>query len=348
MMKFNDLGLDVIQLKEALLSDYPAIVKRSLVMSVERLKEGGLIDEEIAHSLENDALSLEDFHQACLSKELLLKSKEDLIQAYEEKRMAISRYLNHTLEQHKIHSYSYIEQDSIVFVKTLYFGYSEATQYFGVTEGDCKKLFEPHGFIFQYTALRFPTVLKEFIETTPTSDLIILNSTPVFYVKESKSFAIDFIIEVKIETFEQYSNEELSTPIIETIEALSHYISEKIIYHEEFNPADEQKQRYGFGIKRKQQNQEIKCLSEGDKPKETETQVPVSNQDEDKEQTIELEESLTLNEVASELNNDEHEENPVFTLDDKELMIDEIEVDLEDMGLIDTEPNLDDITIDLI
>lgn len=348
MMKFNDLGLDVIQLKEALLSDYPAIVKRSLVMSVERLKEGGLIDEEIAYSLENDALSLEDFHQACLSKELLLKSKEDLIQAYEEKRMAISRYLNHTLEQHKIHSYSYIEQDSIVFVKTLYFGYSEATQYFGVTEDDCKKLFEPHGFIFQYTALRFPTVLKEFIEATPTSDLIILNSTPVFYVKESKSFAIDFIIEVKIETFEQYSNEELSTPIIETIEALSHYISEKIIYHEEFNPADEQKQRYGFGIKRKQQNQQANYLPEADKPKATESQISMSNQKEDKEQSIDLEEPLTLNEVVSEVNDGEHEESPIFTLDDKELMIDEIEVDLEDMGLIDTEPNLDDITIDLI
>lgn len=339
MMKFNDLGNDVLQLKEAFLSDYPDIVRRSLVMSAERMKESGLITNETLVLLENNSITFDEFKTFCLKDENLLKSKETLIQAYEEKRIALSQLLNDTLEQHKIHSYSYLKKDSIVFVKTFYFGHEEAIQYFGFEKENCRKMFEPHGFIFQFTALRFPKVLKDFIKQSSPTTLFNLNSTPVFYVKEARSFAIDFILEIKIDTFEHYSNEELSAPIIEVVESIGDYVYKQIPYHEEFDSTVRQKQRYGFNLFKKDdstkattQSEESATTDEGelDEP----INMPVSDENLINKQEPSI---IELEEEEEEKNTDTEYNKSSFSEESREIDFDDLSIDI----------NMDDIDINI-
>lgn len=339
MMKFNDLGNDVLQLKEALLSDYPDIVRRSLVSSAERMKESGLITNETLVLLENSSISFDEFKNFCLKDESLLKSKETLIQAYEEKRIALSQLLNETLEQHKIHSYSYLEKDSIVFVKTFYFGHEEGMKYFGFEREDCRKMFEPHGFVFQFTALRFPKVLKDFIEESSPTHLFNLNSTPVFYVKGCRSFAIDFVLEIKIDTFENHSNEELAQPIVEIVESIGDYVSNQIPYHEEFDSTKMQKQRYGFNLSKK------------DTPKKgaveagTITEEPSNQENTEEEATPEINDSIpdeaeTDIEESSVINDSDGEKEDDLFSPKNELNFDELDIDIDDIEI-----GLDDVEI---
>lgn len=343
MMKFNDLGNDVLQLKEALLSDYPDIVRRSLVSSAERMKESGLITNETLVLLENSSISFDEFKNFCLKDESLLKSKETLIQAYEEKRITLSQLLNETLEQHKIHSYSYLEKDSIVFVKTFYFGHEEGMKYFGFEREDCRKMFEPHGFVFQFTALRFPKVLKDFIEESSPTHLFNLNSTPVFYVKGCRSFAIDFVLEIKIDTFENHSNEELAQPIVEIVESIGDYVSSQIPYHEEFDSTEMQKQRYGFNLFKKDSSKKetveagtttedaaIEKSIEGDA-------VPEINDSILDEVDTHVEESSVGSDNDTEKEEDLFSEKNDLNFDelDIEVNIDDIEIGLDDVEIPD-------------
>ena len=347
MMKFNDLGIEVLQLKEALLSDYPDIVKRSLLMSVQRMKDLKIISDEIIAQLEREDVLYDEFKSFCLSDEALLKSKELLIQTYEEKRIALSRYLNDVLETHKIHSYSYLEQDSIVFVKTFYFGHEEATDYFGFEKSDCKKMFEPYGFIYQFTALRLRKVLQDFIAQFSPTDLFILNATPVFYVKKAESFAIDFVLEIKIETFEAYTNEELGTPMIEIIESLGGFVAGQIPYHERFNETEQQKARYGFKFfKREKENKpeqpktqeitekQVSCLERKTEESEIKSIEPAPIYQETEEELKEIE---LPNDEPSELENEDESFN-LDNLDDLDNL--DISIGLDVEGIDDLEFDL--------
>lgn len=233
MIKFNELGLDVIELKEAFSNDYPEVVMRSLNMNVKHLVSKGLISQEISEKIIDKQFDHEDFRDFCLLQENLIKSHEQLLKEYEAKRLELVKLLNDTIIEHKIESRSYIDKDAVVLIKTFHFGYDEAKLYFGISQSDCEKLFERHGFISQFATLRMKKILTDFSESFIESDLYKLNITPVFYSKATRSYAIEFVLEIHINTLGSYSNLELIVPLKEIIEEAVSYYDERLPYHSE-------------------------------------------------------------------------------------------------------------------
>lgn len=228
MSKLNQLGLELLELKVALASDYPEIVRRSLVQTANDLLKNQMIDGETHYLVTEPVCALEDFKNFCLEKPNYCKSEEEMLSLYEEKRSRLEEALQRCIEQENVSVVNYLKDEQIMVVKTYRFGVEHVQRYFGIERlEDCEALMGRKRFVERFVALRYPKILKEFIQKNarPTGNFK-LGQSAVYYDEETQDYAIELLFKIQIETFEEVDVAVFERPISRIIERCNQWFGD--------------------------------------------------------------------------------------------------------------------------
>lgn len=228
MSKLNALGLELLDLKTAIATDYPEVVQRSLSHTANEMLKNELIDQETHYLLTEPVFAWEDFKTFCLGKSAYCKSEEELLSLYEEKRTRLEEALQRCIEQQQISVVNYLKDEQIMVVKAYRFGAKEVQAYFGIEKiEDCEALMGRKRFIERFIALRYPKIIKEFIhKNSRPGGFFQLGHSSVYFDEETEEYVIELLFKIKIETFEEVEVTIFERPIIKMIERCNRWFGD--------------------------------------------------------------------------------------------------------------------------
>lgn len=228
MSKLNALGLELLDLKTAIATDYPEVVQRSLSHTANEMLKNELIDQETHYLLTEPVFAWEDFKTFCLGKSAYCKSEEELLSLYEEKRTRLEEALQRCIEQQQISVVNYLKDEQIMVVKAYRFGAKEVQAYFGIEKiEDCEALMGRKRFIERFIALRYPKIIKEFIQkNSRPGGFFQLGHSSVYFDEETEEYVIELLFKIKIETFEEVEVTIFERPIIKMIERCNRWFGD--------------------------------------------------------------------------------------------------------------------------
>lgn len=230
MSKLNALGLELLELKEAMASDYPAVVKKALNQTINDLLKNELIDQETHYLLTEPVFAFHDFKNLCLEKPAYCKSEEELMSLYEEKRVRLEEALQRCIKQQQVSVVNYIKDEQIMVVKTYHFGLNEVKKYFGIqNDEDCQSLMGRKRFVERFVALRYPKIMKGFVNQyrNPNQNFRLAHSS-VYYDEECQDYAIELLFKIDIETFEEIEVSAFERPISKMIERCNQWFTDHL------------------------------------------------------------------------------------------------------------------------
>ena len=207
MDKLNKLGLDVLKYKEEINKDYPEIVKKSLVQSVNLLAESNIIDADILYAILHDETDMEGLNLLLLEKSSCRKSLEELLSEYEEIRELFNEYLGlEDCDESEIKTVSNVKEENIMVVKNFMYGSEFAKEYFGTSNQQClKNLMNRQGVFERFAVLRLGKLMVDFIESCGISDneyKFEVTFSEVFYDNNKECYGIGLIFRIPIDDIE--------------------------------------------------------------------------------------------------------------------------------------------------
>lgn len=203
MEKLNALGQEVLAYKKELLSPYPDLVIKSLLLSVDEMTKTGLIDIDINYQLKDKDSSIEGVRELLLNKESCLKTTEELFNEYEDIRKSFDKKIG---IEHKEDKYteSFVENEQIALFQDFIITEEFIREYFYIeTEKDFETLMGRKNFFNKFAILRLQKILKDFIKETPCD--LTLTHSPVFYHESKKLYGIQLVYTYNIEDLEDAS-----------------------------------------------------------------------------------------------------------------------------------------------
>lgn len=230
MSKLNALGLELLDLKTAIATEYPEIVKRSLIQTVNEMLKNEVIDQETHYLLTEPVFALQDFKHFCLEKPAYCKSEEELLSLYEEKRARLEESLQRCIEQQQISVVNYLKDEQIMVVKAYRFGVAQVQKYFGIENlEDCQSLMGRKRFVERFVALRYPKIMREFVlRYGKPKGLFKLAHSSVYYDEETQDYAIELLFKIEIGTFEEVEISSFERPILKMIERCNRWFTDHL------------------------------------------------------------------------------------------------------------------------
>ena len=229
MNKLNLLGLEVIEYKKELAKDYPELVKKALYSSIENLTTNNVIDLDTLYALKDEDMYIDSFTDYIYRNEKYLKTKEELTKEYEEIRIKLNDFLETLGYKEDIYTGSSVDDESIKISKIFYMDESFLRDYFhnGI---NTDKLMERKGFAEMFAILRFPKIIKGFLDGyNYNKELYTCRASEVFYEKEVNAYGIYMISDINIEKLEDVEEmQRVLTDLSETFKALDEYYYERI------------------------------------------------------------------------------------------------------------------------
>ncbi|HCL4480116.1 TPA: hypothetical protein N2D99_002184 [Clostridium botulinum] len=203
MNKYNALGVDLINYKIELLKDYPEIVKRSLIASVDQMLQNNLIDLDTHYAVKDYATLVHDFKEYLLTKSAYLKTTEELFSEYEALREKLTQKILDLHIDEQLATESFVDKEKIEIIKSFNIDIEYVKTFFGVEHKDIDKLMKRKGFVEKFAVLRLPKILRDFIKTIEYPDeLFICDASLVYYDVETNSYCIDLLFDIPVENLE--------------------------------------------------------------------------------------------------------------------------------------------------
>jgi len=229
MQKFNQLGLELVSMKDELLNEsHSEIVRKALLFQAENMTETKHIDVDTHLALTNHTLTKEDFRLFLMEKPNYLKTLEELRGEYDLLREQI---LEKVKTDVVLESASHVELESISFVQTYELDLDWVKSYFHVKESDIPLLVKEKGFIAKFAVLRLPKVLDEFLESKMgDSQLVSVNRAEHVYLNaETSSYCMDLDYTIKIDTAEEETlHDEIAEFISKTATDSAEFVTDKL------------------------------------------------------------------------------------------------------------------------
>lgn len=203
MNKYNALGVELINYKTELLKEYPEIVKRSLMLSIDQMLQNELIDLDTHYAIKDDTTLVEPFREYILTKPTYLKTVEELFAEYEELRDKLTQKLLELQIEDQLSTESFVKKEQIAIIKTFNIDMEYAKAFFGVEIDEVEKLMKKKGFIEKFAVLRLPKILGDFLKTIeyPT-ELFNCEASFVYFDVETNSYCIDLLFDIPVENLE--------------------------------------------------------------------------------------------------------------------------------------------------
>lgn len=229
MQKFNQLGLELVSMKDELLNEnHSEIVRKALLFQAENMTETKHIDVDTHLALTNHTLTKDDFHLFLMEKPNYLKTLEELRGEYDLLR---EQLLEKISTEVVLDSASNVEHETISFVQTYELDLDWVKSYFHVKESDIPLLVKEKGFIAKFAVLRLPKVMDEFIETEMGENLhvVVSRAEHVYLNAETSSYCMDLDYTVKIASAEDETlHDEIAEFISKTATESAEFVSRKL------------------------------------------------------------------------------------------------------------------------
>lgn len=227
MRKINDLGRELICFHEELKKDYPEIVKKSLIATLERMASNDVIDYKAFELLQDEKTKKEDLLLVLSNNKRYVKNNEELFEEYEEVRKELDKTLRE-INLSKLSTETKVEKDEIYVCKTFTINKIFVINYFGVEEAEIPKLMSRKGFIETFVALRLVKVLGDIIAEGSRAVKKVNLSHSLAYIDESgEKYNIDLVTIVKIDDLDIEEEKVQVMEDIKKVEAISERVYEQ-------------------------------------------------------------------------------------------------------------------------
>ena len=118
MNKLNGLGQELLSYKKELLrEDYPAIVKKSLEIAVNKMAEDNVIGIDIHYDLIHNDITMEQLNELLLKSKTCMKTAEELLSEYEVLREALNSELGKEIHDDTVNTISDIKNEKIILAR---------------------------------------------------------------------------------------------------------------------------------------------------------------------------------------------------------------------------------------
>lgn len=225
MQKLNQLGLELISMKQELLNvNHSEVVRKALLFHVENMTENKLIEVDTQVELTNKDMLLDDFKTYLMAKPSYMKTLEELRGEYDALRESILEKMKTDID---FASHSDVERENLTFIQTFELDVEWVKEYFGVADVEVPKLVKENGFIAKFAVLRLNKLTSEFLKSSVEKhDLVEVKRGEHLYNNiETSSYCLDLIYTVKVEHAENELNHELiASYMSDTSNAINQYV----------------------------------------------------------------------------------------------------------------------------
>lgn len=224
MRKINKVGEELVEFYRELRKDYPELVKKSLVNTLQQMLNNDVIDLSTFDLLKSENLNEESFLSLLMENKRYVKSESELLKESE----AIRENLNKILSAEnltKLFTESHIEDDEIYVCKTFTIDENFVMEFFGVSETEIPRLMSRKGFVETFVALRLVKVILEIIrETSRTVEKISIGNSLAYVDETDTRYNIDLVMRVSLEDLTKETEKERVLRDIKTVESVSERI----------------------------------------------------------------------------------------------------------------------------
>lgn len=224
MRKINKVGEELVEFYRELRKDYPELVKKSLVNTLQQMLKNDVIDLGTFDLLKSENLNEESFLSLLMENKRYVKSESELLKESE----AIRENLNKILSAEnltKLFTESHIEDDEIYVCKTFTIDENFVMEFFGVSETEIPRLMSRKGFVETFVALRLVKVILEIIrETSRTVEKISIGNSLAYVDETDTRYNIDLVMRVSLEDLTKETEKERVLRDIKTVESVSERI----------------------------------------------------------------------------------------------------------------------------
>lgn len=224
MRKINKVGEELVEFYRELRKDYPELVKKSLVNTLQQMLNNDVIDLSTFDLLKSENLDEGSFLSLLMENRRYIKSESELLKESE----AIRDNLNKILKAENLtglFTESHIEDDEIYVCKTFTIDENFVMNFFGVGESEIPRLMSRKGFVETFVALRLVKVLLEIIkEATRTVEKISIGNSLAYVDETDTRYNIDLVMRVSLEDLTKETEKESVLRDIRTVESISERI----------------------------------------------------------------------------------------------------------------------------
>ena len=230
MNKYNKLGMELLEYKQELSKDYPSLVLKSLMLSIDSMATNKIIDVDTHYALKDKDTSISSLKELLLTKTSCLKTHNELLSEYEVIRENLANIVGVT-EREDIQTQSVVEKEKILLVQDFIITEEFIREYFFIeSERDYETLMGRKGFLHKFAILRLEKILKDFIAIKETQEDINLSHSSVFYHEKKNLYGIQLVFSFDIELLEnEDSFNRLASLTKDTIKEAYEYYNTKMI-----------------------------------------------------------------------------------------------------------------------
>lgn len=203
MDRYNEKGKKLLEYKTELIKDYPQLVRDALVLSLDKMRETQLLDEDTYEKLKLSEDSFDFFKQYLITKKDYTKTEAEIFEEFEKLREILNATIHETEGLEEVRTENNTKKDKISIVKKYSIDEDFTLQYFGVSEEDSLGLMKRRGFIEKFSVLRLTKIMTDFMRNLSyQKDLLECDISLSFYDEETNSYAIEILFDIDISLIE--------------------------------------------------------------------------------------------------------------------------------------------------
>lgn len=229
MQKLNQLGLELISMKQELMNDkHSDIVRKALLFQVENMTENKLIEVDTQVELTNEKMLLDEFRLYLMEKPSYMKTAEELRGEYDAIRESITEKMNTEVN---LESFSNVQDETITFIQTFELDLEWVKRYFAVKESDIPRLVKENGFVAKFAVLRLLKLVDDFMASNMSENdyVDVKRDNNVYMNVETSSYCLDLIYTVSIDDAEvEDTHEGIAKFISTTATDSDKYVTDKL------------------------------------------------------------------------------------------------------------------------
>lgn len=234
MDRFRKIAYEILDLKKELLnSGYSDVIKKALEVTVDRMLAEGFIDIDISLYLKDNTVTIESLELALKNSQKYTKTTEELYAEYELLVGDICNILiSRGLDRDIFYVTADMEKDKLNICSKHYLTEGFIKNYFYIPGKDkdayYERLMRKKGFIGQYAMLRLPRIMDMYILESEV-DIISLEKSHAYYQADKKCYAIDLVIGIQTEAFDDLDKAEpLINEIVSIVNGSQEFFNSKL------------------------------------------------------------------------------------------------------------------------
>lgn len=202
MNKINLKGENLIQYKNELKKEYPDLVKQSMIIALQQLLDGKIIDREAFELTKNETVDIEEFREYLLSKKDYMKTEKEILAEMDIIKQDIFSCLKSMNIENNLVLKSVADKEKFIITRKFTIDENFVVSYFGVPEEDLLKLMKRGEFVEKFAVLRLSKVFKDISQKIVKTELVNFDTSLVYFDSSLNGYSIDFVFEVNLLTAE--------------------------------------------------------------------------------------------------------------------------------------------------